>query len=148
MESIWNPYDMESILWISQCYDCRMTNLSTLHVCMPVALGSKKGLLRKCSSNTFSQVWKPKDPLKAKTFKQFPSLRLHTWISLNVNQELSTQGWHQHKILNSKEEENVSTRNRCTGWFFWLVPPRKVLSIELVSPNSNDSNWSLLLLEV
>ena len=26
-----------------------------------------------------------------------------------------------------------------TGWFFWLVPPRKVLSMELVPPNRK--NW-------
>ena len=39
---------------------------------MPVALVSKQGLLRRCSSNTFSQVWKGENPLEAKTFKQFP----------------------------------------------------------------------------
>ena len=29
----------------------------------------------------------------------------------------------------------LCSHHHCTGWFFWLVPPRKVLSMELVPPN-------------
>ena len=42
-------------------------------------------------------------------------------------------------IQPNKDHRSISIQPnrdpRSTGWFFWLVPPRKVLSVELVPPN-------------